>query len=184
MRILNVGLAKESKKQVWVFIAFITLFASCQQKECAVIKNNSYKGYGLFYFTNRNQNLSVELRFIPVCTEKEDLIHCRNLNPQTGIDVYCDEWDDSFLKNIAMHSKTVPGADSLEYYLTPAYIEFEEAGNYRELLGRSNVNQPYLQKDIPLNDRESLTVSYFFSTALLSQIIQINQIEFFSFVEE
>jgi hypothetical protein len=176
----------ELGKYFYVIILLMALTSSCLQKEkeCVVIKDNFYKGYGFFYFTNRHQDSYTELCFIPVCTEKKDLLHFRNLNPQTGLDVYCDRFDDSFLKNIAMYSKVISGESGLEYHITPVYIEFEEAWDYQERLQRSDVNQPYLQKSIPLNDRDNLMVSYFLSGALLSQIIQINKIEFFSFAEE
>jgi hypothetical protein len=166
-----------------VIILLIILTSSCQ-KECAVIKNNSYKGYGIFYFENYFQDSRTELRFIPVCTEKDDLLHFRNLNPQIGFDVYC-LFDDSFLRNVAMHSKTIPDKQSgYEYYLTPVYIEFEEALDYQERLKKSDVNQGYTKYDIPLTNNDTLMVKYFFSGADLSQIIKINRVDFLSFVEE
>jgi hypothetical protein len=155
-----------------------------KDKECNTRKKNSYKGYGIFYFKNRYQDSSAELCFIPIDTKKEDLLHLKNLNPQMGLAVYCDRSDDSFLNNIKMHSKIIPTDSDLEYYITPVYIEFEETGDYPERLKKSDAKQTYRQGYIPLSDSDTLKVNYFFSDVTLAYIIQINKIEFFSFVEK
>jgi hypothetical protein len=180
MKIIHLGLAKEGKKYIWVTLILITLLTSCQQKgkECVIIKNNSYKGYGFFYFKNRFQDSFTELRFIPVCAEKEDLLHFRNLNPQTGLDFYCF-YDDSFLRTLALHSKIVSEEFGFETYLTPVYIEFEETPDFQEQFVKLYHYPDY----ISLNNRDTLMVNYVFSGAHLSNI-KIDKIEFFSFVEE
>jgi hypothetical protein len=164
-------------------IALLMMLTSSCQKECVVIKNNSYKGYGFFYFENRFQDSSTELRFIPVCAPKDDLLHFRNLNPQIGLDMYC-YFDDSFLQTIAMHSKVIPDELGFEYYLTPVYVEFEEASDYQERLKKFNGKQEYLRDYPRWSMKDSLIIKYFVSYAYLSQIIKINRIVFLSFVEE
>jgi hypothetical protein len=134
-----------------VIILLIILTNSCQ-KECAAVQNNSYKGYGFFYFENYFQDSRTELRFIPVCIKKDDLLHFKNLNPQIGLDMYC-LFDDSFLRNVAMFSKIIYDEQSgYEHYLTPVYIEFEEASDYQERLKKSDVDQGYIEYGIPLNN--------------------------------
>jgi hypothetical protein len=159
-------------------------FYSQKDKECNARKKNSYKGYGIFYFMKQSKHSSAEVYFIPVCTEKEDLLHLQNLNPQTGLAVYCDRSDDSFRNNIRMHSKIIPADSGLEYYIAPVYIEFEETGDYPERLKKSDAKQTYRQGYIPLSGSDTLKVNYFFSDVTLAYIIQINKIEFFSFVEK
>jgi hypothetical protein len=166
-------------------LAVITLLISCQQngKECAVIENNSYNGYGFFYFKNHFQDSSTELRFIPVCANKEDLLHFRNLNPQMGLDTYC-YFDDSLLRTIAMHSTIIPDESGFEYYLTPVYIEFEEAPNYQERAKIINRKKQYIRDYPDWSMKDSLSIRYFLSYEHLNNIIKINRIEFLSFVEK
>jgi hypothetical protein len=168
-----------------MMLSLILLISSCQKRqECAVIENNSYKGYGIFYYENHFQDFFTELHFIPVCTGKDDLLHLKNLNPQVGLNFYCD-FEDSFLRAIAMHSKIISDESGFESYLTPVYIEFEEGLDYQEILEKTKEKPEFTNLHIPLNKGDTLLVRYLISqTSLLSSLIQINHIEFFSFVEE
>jgi hypothetical protein len=182
---IHLLLAGEDKFIFIMMSSLILLISSCQKgQECAAIENNSYKGYGVFYFENDFQDFLTELRFIPVCTGKDDLLHLRNLNPQVGLDFKC-AFDDSFLRTVAMHSKVISDESGFESYLTPVYIEFEEGSDYRKILKKSNGRQEFTNWHIPLNKGDTLLVSYLISqVTLLSKLIQINHVEFFSFTEE
>ena len=165
--------------QTKLFLLVILLgMQSCLKQQCIPIKNDTYKGYGIFSFQNEFQDGWTELTFIPVCCSLSDLLHFNHLSPQRGLSFYCSS-NDSLLKKLRKNATMilVDKNINIQMYLTPVYIDFKGKEKNEASSNRLYNEGIYLT----LNMKDTTIAYYDVTYSEFRRIIDINEIKYYNF---
>lgn len=175
---------KTNRLKPFIIALIVFIFTLSCKNEKVVIEDNSYKGFGFFFFKNNFLDGNTDLYFIPVSCRLNELLNFKNINQQLGLSFKC-YGGDSLLKKIAANSTVVKFNISFEAYLTPVFIEFEEAPFDSAYSWNGDVrkySKLHSQTIVTLNQKDSLIVKYIPTNTDIHKIINIKSVRCYSFI--